>query len=717
MTRVRDPRTPVVVLHVDDDESLAELTATFLEREAERIDVITATSAEEGLELLGERPIDCVVSDYDMPETNGLEFLEVVRRDHESLPFILFTGKGSEEIASEAISHGVTDYLQKEGGTEQYTILANRVLNAVETTTAQRQQRRQLDAIQTAREGISILDEDGRFVFVNDAYASMYGYEPDEMIGRSWEITYPEDGVEFARETILPEVGETGYWHGETQGLRSDGTTFVEDHVVSSAEDGELVCTVRDVTDEKERKVELRELDQFRQAIIESANVWINVLDDSGNVVVWNEAAAEISGYSAEEVVGHDEIWERLYPDEEYRNDILEHVGSILRDEKAVEEFETTIRTKSGENRLISWHSQALMDESGRVEGSVAIGRDITDQYRAKRRYRTLIENLPGIVYRAEIDSSWPFEFVHGQAESITGYTTDELREGVSWGDDVVHPDDRDRIYEEVRSAVERERPFELTYRIRTKDGEPCWVWEQGQRVDDDLVEGLITDVTDRKEREQQLNEQNRRLEEFASVVSHDLRNPLNVATGRLELARERHESEHLDAIASSLSRMERIIDSMLWLTREEREIGARSRVVLDAVVSRAWDHVATGDATLETEMTDESIVADETRLLQLFENLFRNAVEHGGETVTVRVGTLSDRPGFYVEDDGPGIPPERRDRVFEAGYSTARRGTGFGLRIVKGIVDGHGWEISVTAGIDGGTRFEIVDVEDTSHQ
>ncbi|MDY6779189.1 MAG: response regulator, partial [Halobacteria archaeon] len=136
----------IELLHVDDSQQLVDAAAELLELEDESIEVVTATSADEGLEVLSENEsrrggggttgsgtdIDCVVSDYQMPDSDGLEFLEDVREEYPDLPFILFTGKGSEEIASEAISAGVTDYLQKTGGSDQYTVLANRVQNAVE---------------------------------------------------------------------------------------------------------------------------------------------------------------------------------------------------------------------------------------------------------------------------------------------------------------------------------------------------------------------------------------------------------------------------------------------------------------------------------------------------------------------------------------------------------------------------------------------------------
>jgi len=127
------------ILHVDDEQGFADLTETILEDEHEQFSVETAPDATAGLETLAADEFDCIVSDYDMPDSNGISFLELVREEHPALPFMLFTGKGSEEIASDAISAGVTDYLQKGGGTNQFTVLRNRITNAVERYRAERE--------------------------------------------------------------------------------------------------------------------------------------------------------------------------------------------------------------------------------------------------------------------------------------------------------------------------------------------------------------------------------------------------------------------------------------------------------------------------------------------------------------------------------------------------------------------------------------------------
>ena len=212
------------------------------------------------------------------------------------------------------------------------------------------------------------------------------------------------------------------------------------------------------------------------------------------------------------------------------------------------------------------------------------------------------------------------------------------------------------------------------------------------------------------------------RLEGFVQGVSHDLRNPLNVAQGRLEMARSEGDLEHVDAAASAVDRTLELITDLLTLAKQGEQPEGLEPVDLSALADECWANVATGEATLVVN-SDRQILADRGRLKRLLENLFRNSVEHGGEDVSVAVGDISPiytttragavlPSGFFVEDDGPGIPDDERDRVFEVGYTTDRNGTGFGLNIASEVASAHGWEIAVSEGPRGGARFEITGVE-----
>jgi signal transduction histidine kinase len=220
-----------------------------------------------------------------------------------------------------------------------------------------------------------------------------------------------------------------------------------------------------------------------------------------------------------------------------------------------------------------------------------------------------------------------------------------------------------------------------------------------------------LSDVTDGEQTRRELERQNERLERFASVVSHDLRNPLSAARARLELAQDEVENEHLDGAESALDRMETLIEDVLALARQGQSIGRTEAVSLATLVDRVGESVALGNATLELE-GDCQFVADEDRARQLLENLVRNAIDHGGADVAIAIGAREDGEGFYVADDGPGIPPDERADVFEAGYSTAHDGTGFGLAIVSEIADAHGWRVEVGESESGGARFDVVGIE-----
>jgi PAS domain S-box-containing protein len=215
----------------------------------------------------------------------------------------------------------------------------------------------------------------------------------------------------------------------------------------------------------------------------------------------------------------------------------------------------------------------------------------------------------------------------------------------------------------------------------------------------------------ERSEREQQLQKQNDQLEEFASVISHDLRNPLNVAMGNLDLASEEIDNEHVETAAESLDRMNDLIEGLLALSRKGQVIDDVQPINLVDLVHKAWETAVQGkQATLE--IGDESlwILGDKQRVRELLENIFKNAIDHCEESVTVHVGELES--GFYIEDTGPGIPPDESDAVFEFGYTTDREGTGLGLAIVRKIVSGHDWEIAVVDGPRSGARFEITGVK-----
>jgi signal transduction histidine kinase len=202
------------------------------------------------------------------------------------------------------------------------------------------------------------------------------------------------------------------------------------------------------------------------------------------------------------------------------------------------------------------------------------------------------------------------------------------------------------------------------------------------------------------------------RLEEVATVLSHDATNHLSIATGYLDLAREDPRSENLDRVEVALTRLEELIDDTVTLIRTGDRITSLEEVEIVTIAEQAWKTAVNAGESELTVSSSATILADRSSVCRLLENLFRNAVEHGGSTVSVHVGLLADTTGFYVEDDGGGIPDGAREDIFDCGYSSADDQTGFGLSIVQWIVDAHGWHVTVRDGERGGARFEIAGVE-----
>jgi len=830
------------VLHVDDESELADVAAMHLQRVDEDITVVTESSAPDGLERLRKTPIDCVVSDHDMAEMNGLEFLKAVREEFPELPFILFTGKGNEEIASDAISAGVTEYLQKDVGTDQYTVLANRIERAVgeqRAKAALEESERQLSTLISNLPGMVYQckhERDWPMQFVSAGARELVGYDAGAI--ESGEVSWGSLIVDDTEE--IWEQVQTCVDAGEPFELRyrvrtSNGDirwVWERGRAVGTSDGVELLeGFITDITARKERERELEREREFTENLIDALDDVFYLRSLDGQLIQWNDTTSDVTGYSDEEL---SEMTAFDLVPESFHDRLKATQEQIIEEGQAI--VELPLESKDGERRRHEFRESPIEDGRGELVGVAGIGRDITERRARERkleRYETLVQNVGDAMYvldtdgtvrmanevmaahlgldRGEIvgsdpsrflpeadveratdaitellktpDETWKtfemttidadgnrtvnenkvaplvddgefvgsvgvireiterkerereleryetiveavgdpvytldedgvFTFVNEAAKSLTGYSPDELV-GEHIGQILTEEDlDRgDQFIEELLADPDADSgTFEMD--IETKSGERLPTESNLALLQSpdgrfNGTAGVIRDISERTEREQ-------RLSEFASVVSHDLRNPLNVVQGRLELARETGDVSGLDDAAEATSRMERLIEDLLTLARQGEIVGTPDPVELATAAEAAWATVDTAEGDLQIE-SDGTVEADPARLRELFENLFHNAVEHGStggqdgggdRSVTVTVGTLDD--GFFVADDGPGIPPEEREDVFERGYTTTNGGTGFGLAIVADIAAAHGWSVELTESGDDGARFEF---------
>ncbi|THE64452.1 PAS domain S-box protein [Salinadaptatus halalkaliphilus] len=328
------------------------------------------------------------------------------------------------------------------------------------------------------------------------------------------------------------------------------------------------------------------------------------------------------------------------------------------------------------------------------------------------------------------------FDYMSPAFEEIYGRPVEAVMEEMSVVIESTHPDDREMVAKMMAGADERIRNGESVreeHRIVQPDGEVRWVetrifpLESGPGEAPEVV-GVTIDITDRKRTELELERQNERLERFANVLSHDLRGPLTAARGYLELVTDEFSHWYLDAVGQSLTRIEEIISDVLALSRIGKMAETSESVDLAETASGAWQ-ITGEDRGYLVEMDDlGTIEASRSLLGQLFENAFRNALEHGAtshsdpggsedalehgsQDVTVQVGLLDEQNGFYIADDGEGIPEAEQEEVFEAGYSTSDTGSGYGLLIIREIVDVHGWDVRITDAETSGVRLEVSNV------
>lgn len=260
---------------------------------------------------------------------------------------------------------------------------------------------------------------------------------------------------------------------------------------------------------------------------------------------------------------------------------------------------------------------------------------------------------------------------------------------------------DRSLDWTDIQLPAERADGTEVTLDI---------TFEEHLHEGDRVFSGIMRDITDRVEREEAMERQNEQLERFASVVSHDIRDPLQNAQATATLLRARSDTEAVgdlvEDLDATLARMDDLVGDVLDLAKQGQTLGDTIPVDLAAVAREAWEVVGTDGVALEVETLPE-VDGDPDRLASLFTNLFGNAVEHGEATV-VRVAKVADGDGFYVADDGVGFVDVAVDRLFEYGYTESESGTGFGLNIVEGVAEAHGWTVTATESETGGACFEF---------
>jgi len=343
------------------------------------------------------------------------------------------------------------------------------------------------------------------------------------------------------------------------------------------------------------------------------------------------------------------------------------------------------------------------------IVGLAGLAIDITDRKQREEELQATTQLLSTIVQTSPAaivvhDTAGTVQFWNPAATELFGWSADEaIREPYP---PYVTEETRGEFHEMVASILDDGSIGPREVRRKRRDGQWLDLQLSATALDEDgdssRIVSVLTDVTDLKERERRLKRQNDRIEQFTRVLAHDLRNPVQVIRGQLD----RGDAHDPEVVERALNRIEAIVDDVLAVARSEPLVTETESISLHAVATDVWEHTDSVGISLNIE-GDCRLAANRARLHRLLDHLVENAVDHGGDTITV--GCLED--GFYVADDGDGIPSEHRERVFEPGYSTEPTATGFGLNVVREITEAHEWTVELCE-TDTGTRFEIHDVE-----
>jgi len=620
------------------------------------------------------------------------------------------------------------------------------VLHSFEVRGSLREERDFIEqALDSLQDVFYVVNTDGTFRRWNDRLVAASGYT-DEAIGEMEAVDlFPDDDRPRINEAI-EETLTTGESTAEADILTADGEIVPYEFTGSRLTDleGELVGLIgigRDLTERKQREYRLKRLIDNLPGVIYRCR----------NEPGW--PMEEVRG-ELEELTGYHsaELEERagFYGEEIIHPDDQDAVWSTIQD--ALEErrsFEITyrIRTRTNGVKWVRERGQGVYAADGELAALEGFITDVSRQESQKQVINALHKTAQSVM-RADtaeraaqiavetiqdvLDMPACAVHLHDEGDADGGLVptvwTDLVEELV--GEPPTFSLDgslagkafetgEPQIYDDVSRVPERYNPeTSIGSEIIFPLGEhgvlliaslEADAFDEGDISLAETVAAHTTTALDRIERERALERQNERLDEFASIVSHDLRNPLGVAEGYLELSQRECDSENLEAVGKAHTRMRVLLDDLLELAREGADVTDLSPVDLAALVDDCWENVDTADATPEVEL-EGTVQADRSRLAQLLENLIRNAIEHGGADVTVEIGGMDG--GFYVADDGEGIPADARDQIFQSGYTTRPDGTGFGLPIVQQIADAHGWEIEVTESKRGGGRFELTGLE-----
>jgi PAS domain S-box-containing protein len=730
----------ISLLYVDDEPELLTLGKLFLEREGE-FAVTTTTSSPEVLSLLTTNTFDAIISDYQMPVMDGIELLKQVRGKDITIPFILFTGKGREDVVIEAINNGADFYLQKGGAARpQFAELRHKILTALE-------RRRALAALKDSEQKLaSIIDflpdatfainTEGRVIAWNKAIETMTGVMAAAMLGKGrYEYALPfyydrrpmlidlvlspdnsfetkhyldpcHTGITLTAESVLehPENGRTHIWGKASRLYDQDGN-------ISGA-----IESIRDITEQRKVDQTLRESEAKYRELVENASTIILKLDKTGNITFFNEYAQRFFGFTSDEILGRPVVG-TIVPEHESGTDrdLSSLLENIVRDPDRYASNENENVTKEGNRVWIHWWNKPIFDKGGALQGVLCVGSDITARRRMENELRAENEKNRGLMSHA-IDAifiidadSGRFTDANRRGLDLLGRSPDELKE-MHYSD--ICPEEFHDLFMRHFALVAKTGTGSFPLTVIDREGRYVSVISSTTRIDlggRPHMLAIFHDISEIQMAHDALQLANKKLNLLSDITRHDIRNKLTILGGYLQLLRDKPREPDYTMYLKKVNDIVNTISENIEFTKLYQNLGmvAPSWQNVHDVFFHACARLDIRKICVQSDTGDLEIFADPL-LERAFFNLAENAITHGGSVTTIRISAKKAQEGgilLIVEDNGTGIPPSDKEKIFSKGFG---KNTGLGLFLVREILSISGITIRESGEYHKGAHFEI---------
>ncbi|OLS23608.1 MAG: Sporulation kinase E [Candidatus Heimdallarchaeota archaeon LC_3] len=705
----KDSQEDIVhVLCIDDEKDFLSLIRRSLEKLSYgRIKAEISFSAKQALDLLEKKSIDVIVSDYQMPEMNGLELLTELRKQGNTVPFIILTGRGKEEVVIQALNMGADFYLQKGGDVK--TLFTELVHFIMISTDLRKSEKSYQDLYENAPDMfVSVDTKTGKIILCNQTLVTCLGYSKKELINYPVFEIYHPDCLEEAKRLfqLFKEMGVIK--DAELLLKRKDGRKIPVSLNVSAERDvhGNVLYSrsiLRDITKLKQVEKSLLEIDQRYQALFKSSNIAIFTGKSLDNVILdANQTVAKMLGYEIDELIGLP--FKQIVDSSEFDN-VDQKIISLRSGIKTSGHYRLLIK-KEGTKLPVKIKPVMIYDQEGQplyiqsVISNLSILHELTlDNLNLDEALKALKESKERLRdFMESATENFALFDLNLNIIDVNKGTMKSLFPNLN-KEDVVGKN----ITDIIPNLKETGRYNQYLEVIRT--GNPIYFDNiiLHSRFGDFNLEirafkvgtgmGMITtDVTKRTKAEDLLRHQKQELSEFVHQINHDTRSGLFSIQGYAELLEEKGEND----LAPKIIRITKKIQELLKRSVELSDAGLVAKktdiVNLNDIIKKVAQDVLPENISISS--TDlPSMFCDRLKMTQIFQNLFENAVIHGKAT---KIEVISDQNSILIRNDGIPIPEDHRSKIFQKGFTTIEGNSGLGLNIVKKIVEAHSWTITL---------------------